>query len=121
VENLPEGIAGLYEEARRCTSARAYTAAVLACRKILMHIAVERGAATGEKFIAYVDYLAKQGYVPPDGRIWVDHIRTKSNEANHEIVAMTDTDAADLVTFVEMLLRFIYEFPARVPKPPVKQ
>ena len=30
---------------------------------------------------------------------------------------MTKEDATDLVSFAEMLLRFIYEFPNRVPKP----
>jgi len=43
----------------------------------------------------------------------VDHIRTKGNEANHEIRLMGRQDAEELVTFVEMLLKFIYEFPSK--------
>ena len=42
---------------------------------------------------------------------WVDHIRKKGNEANHEITLMTDKDAKDLIVFLEMLLKFIYELP----------
>jgi hypothetical protein len=57
--------------------------------------------------------------VPPNGRGWVDHIRTKGNEANHEIVLMSAEDALELISFSEMLLKFIYEFPSRVPKKPV--
>jgi hypothetical protein len=105
----------LYNEARLSTAAGAYTAAVLACRKILMHIAVERGAEAGKTFVAYVEHLKTAGYVPPGGEVWVDYIRTRGNEANHEILVMTEEDALALITFVEMLLRIIYEFPSMVP------
>jgi hypothetical protein len=81
-----------------------------------MSIAVAEGAEPGKTFISYVEFLAKKGYVPPNGQGWVDHIRTKGNEANHEIVLMSSDDAADLISFSEMLLKFIYEFPNRVPK-----
>ena len=117
VGNLPEVIRALYDEARRCTSIAAYTSAVLASRKILMHVGVEKGAPENQNFIEYVNYLVGKGYVPPDGQGWVDHIRKKSNEANHEIKIMDSATAQELVVFVEMLLRFIYDLPARVPKP----
>jgi len=48
-----------------------------------MSIAVAQGAKEGQSFLSYVEYLANAGYVPPNGRHWVDHIRTKGNEANH--------------------------------------
>ena len=93
----------------------AFTSAVLACRKLLMNIAVAEGADEGKRFIEYVEYLADNGYVPPGGKGWVDHIRTQGNEATHEIAMKTEDEAKDLISFVEMLLKFIYEFPARVP------
>lgn len=116
VEGLPDEVKKLYEEARICTGAGAYTSAVLTCRKILMHVAVEKKAQEGMKFIDYVEYLASEGYIPKEGKKWVDYIRTKSNEANHEIKMMVKDDADTLVTFVEMLLRLIYEFNERLPK-----
>ncbi len=82
-----------------------------------MNIAVEQGASDGLRFIEYVEYLANNGFIPPNGRTWVDHIRRKGNEATHEIALMTQADAEELVAFVEMLLKFVYEFPARVPGP----
>jgi len=115
VNHIPEDVAKLYDEARRCTSAGAYTAAVMLCRKILMHLSVEKKAKTGESFAYYVNYLANQGYVPPNGKDWVDHIRKKGNEANHEIVTMSRDDAKDLIVFLEMLLKFMYEFPKMIP------
>jgi len=117
VQHLPNDIGALYNEARDCTGVGAFTAAVLACRKILMHIAVEKKAKEGESFLDYVNYLADKNYVPPDGKDWVDRIRTKGNEANHEIVEMKKQDAEDLIVFLEMLLKFIYEFPGMYQTP----
>lgn len=85
------------------------------CRKILMHIAVDLGEKPGLSFVAYVDFLANNHYIPPKGRHWVDHIRKKGNEANHEIAIMLESDSKDLIGFVEMLFRFNYEFPQLVP------
>jgi len=114
VENVPKEVEALYDEARACTGAQAYTAGVLACRKLLMNIAVQQGAEEGKRFLEYVEYLADKGYVPPNGKIWVDHIRKKGNEATHEIALMSKDDALDLITFIEMLLKFIYEFPSKI-------
>ena len=68
-----------------------------------MNIGVSLNASEGKAFIYYVDYLATQGYVPPNGRGWVDHIRTRGNEATHEIRLMSAADSTELITFIEML------------------
>jgi DNA-directed RNA polymerase subunit RPC12/RpoP len=115
VQGLPADIAALYDEARGCMSVPAHTGAVLLCRKILMHVAVEVGAGTGLKFIEYVEYLADQHYVPPNAKGWVDHIREKGNEATHEIVQMSKEEAEQLMSFTEVLLQLMYELPQRVP------
>lgn len=92
----------------------AYTAAVMCCRKLLMNIAVARGAKEGLQFWQYVNYLSEQGFVPPNGKEWVDQIRKKGNEATHVIALMKREDAEDLITFSEMLLRFVFEFSGRL-------
>lgn len=117
VLHLPNDIEVLYNEARRAVSISAPTSAVLACRKLLMNIAVSQGAKEGAKFVEYVDHLAAKGFIPPNGKEWVDHIRSKGNEANHEIKLMSTEDASDLISFAEMLLKFIYEYPNKIPKP----
>jgi hypothetical protein len=109
-----EKIKQLYEEARKCIGVGAPTSAILACRKLLMHVAVEKGAAPNLKFIEYVEYLSTKGYIPPDSKEWVDEIREKGNEATHEIVIMSDKDAKDLIQLTEMLLKIIYQFPAEI-------
>lgn len=115
ISNLPDGLNSIYEEARKCTSQNCYTASVMLCRKILMNIAVDKGADKDLSFLKYVNYLSDEGYIPPDGKQWVDHIRKRGNEANHEINLMDEKDAKELIIFSEMLLRFIYEFPSIIP------
>ena len=100
---------------RDVTSVGAYTAAVLSARKILMHVAVDKGAPTNERFVVYVKFLGDKGYTPAGSEGWVDYIRKRSNDANHEIEIMTAEDAQALVTFTTQLLRNVYELPLSVP------
>ncbi len=114
VENISdEGVRVLYEESRKSIGNGSYTASVLCCRKILMAIAVSKGAKTGESFKSYVQFICDNNYVPPDAKEWVDKIREKGNEANHEIAIMSEKDAKEIIDFVEMILKLVYEFPAR--------
>lgn len=109
-----QGVLALYEEARRASAASAHTASVLCCRKLLMNIAVSKGANTGSSFAQYVEYLSSKGFVPLGSEVWLNHIRTKGNEATHEIAVISKPDADELLTFTEMLLKLIYEFPDRM-------
>jgi len=115
VPGVPADLAALYHEARCSAGESAYTASVLVCRKLLMNIAVQESAEEGKSFAYYVEYLADKGFLPPRGKAWVDHVRKRGNEANHEIHLMSSEDASLLIAFVEMLLRFIYEFPQMIP------
>jgi Domain of unknown function (DUF4145) len=113
VKHLPSEIEQLYEEASSCMAGGAPTAAALCCRKLLMHIAVERKAEEGKTFQHYVDYLETDHYIPTGAKGWVDQIRTKGNEANHEIKINTRQEGEEIVDFTEMLLKVIYEYPSR--------
>jgi len=116
VSNVTDDLSRMFAEARLSASVGAFTASVMASRKMLMNIAVAEGADEGQSFLDYVNYLANNGFVPPKGKAWVDYIRKKGNEANHQIELMNEEDASALLTFVENLLAFIYELPAKVPK-----
>lgn len=113
VAYLPSSVGDLYDEARRCIQYSAYTSAVLSLRKLLMHIAVDKGAEEGKSFVSYVGYLQENGWLPPSGAEWADEIRKLGNEANHEIVMTSREEATMLLDFTEMLLNFSYEFPSR--------
>jgi hypothetical protein len=117
VRDLPAELDTIWSEIRGSTSRGGYTSAVLAGRKLLMHIAVAQGAPAGENFVTYVNYLVNNHYAPPNSKPWVDKIREHGNEANHEIVLKGKSDAEEIMIFLEMLLKFIYEFPARSKAP----
>jgi hypothetical protein len=109
IEGLPEQVAQAYEEARNCIGAQAFTAAELICRKILMHVAVDKGAVEGKSFVAYLDHLAQEGYVTPPMKGWVDLIRKHGNLAAHELPAPDQRRAESTVMFTAELLRLVYE------------
>lgn len=115
VRNIPkEEVESLFNEARNCMKVNAYTAAAMCCRKLLMNVAVDQDAGENKTFAYYVDYLADQGYLPPNGKKWAGHIKDKGNEANHEIPLIGSEDAKELIEFSEMMLKFVYEYPARI-------
>jgi hypothetical protein len=122
VKHLPKEVENVYNEARRCVTVNAFTGSVMLCRKLLMNIAVNKGAAPNQNFATYVDYLCDKGFVSGDNKIWAQLVRGKGNEANHEITMMTSTDAEELIEFLELVLKSVYEFPEkaklRAPKPP---
>lgn len=111
VKNLPENIQLLYDECRTCYANQCYTSAQMIARTLLMHIAVEQGAGVGLPFVKYVNYLNDNGYIPPNGKKWVDFIRTSGNVANHEIVIKEKEETEKVITFLSTLLLVIYELP----------
>lgn len=115
-KNLPTEVDKLFNEIKSSYSVNSYTPVVLCCRKLLMHIGVDVGAEVGKSFFYYVEYLFDNGYIPPNAKGWVDYIRTKGNEANHEIVIMEKDDATQLINFMSFLLNIIYELASQIPK-----
>lgn len=121
VKHIPvEDIEKMYNEARICYSVGAFTSSVMCCRKLLMNISVSEGAQEGKNFVEYVNYLNDNNYISPNGKGWVDSIRKLGNEANHKIDFKTKEDAARIINFTEMLLRFIYELPGIMKESEIK-
>jgi len=114
VQHLPDDVRRVYTEARACISVGACTAAALLCRKLLMNVAVAKGATPGEHFVVYVNFIEAQHLVPPGSKSWLDDIRSKGNEATHEIPAVSRADAEEILSFVEILLKFVFEMPAQM-------
>ncbi|MEZ4210995.1 MAG: hypothetical protein R3B39_01725 [Candidatus Paceibacterota bacterium] len=63
-----EGVSKLYEESRKCYSSGSFTSAVLACRKLLMHIAVSRGQKQGLSLLIMLRFLSDQNFIPPGSK-----------------------------------------------------
>lgn len=113
VEGLPSEIAESYAEARRCLQVYAHTATELVCRKILMYVAHDKGAAPNLKFVQYLDHLKTSGYVTPPMEPWVQAIKDHGNEATHELPHVERRRAESTLAFVTQLLRVMYETPYR--------
>lgn len=117
IENLPADVNEIYREIRESIKASNYTASQLLGRKLIMHLAVGvAGAKEGETFVKYVDHLKDAGYVPPNGKAWIDYVKKLGNEKNHEIKIGTAEESSKILKFVEVLLIFIYEFAQEVEK-----
>lgn len=116
VGGLPGDVGEAYEEARRCMSVGGYVATELVCRKILMHVAVEKGADQGKTFAEYIDHLEAQGYVTPPMKKWVGLIRTRGNDATHELTPVSADRAESTLMFTAELLRLTYEMESMADK-----
>ena len=111
LRHLPDNIKEIYNEARTCISQECYTSTAMICRKIIMHVAVDKGAAPDKNFAYYVNYIKSNHFVPPNSDSWIDPIREKGNEANHEIEPISASAAKGILTFTHYMLLFIYEMP----------
>lgn len=116
LEGLPSDTATAYLEARRCFSINAYTACELICRKILMHVAVEKQAEEGKSFEYYVDHLASLGYVTTPMKPWVDLIRAHGNKSTHKLEAPDPKRAESTLLLTSLFLEIIYEVEQRASK-----
>lgn len=113
VDGLPTDVQSAYGEARSCLGAGAFTAGELMCRKILMHIAVDKGALEGKTFAEYLTHLESAGYLTATMKPWVDQIRQNGNISTHEIPAASKDRAFATLAFTTQLLRLVYEMAHR--------
>ncbi len=109
IDGLPDDISYAYNEARKCMSFNAFTSCELICRKILMHVAVEKAAKEGDSFANYITHLESLGYITPPMKGWVELIREHGNKATHLLEAPDKSRAESTLMFTAELLRLIYE------------
>lgn len=116
LRRVPDDSRRVYDEARQCCSIEAYSAAVLLCRKLLVHIAhdlqPESPKERRQTFAQYIDWLNDNGYIPPNGKGWVDWLKDRGNAENHEIVEATRNEAERIVDLSYALLLWNYELQA---------
>jgi hypothetical protein len=44
----------------------------------------------------------------------VDSIRDAGNETNHEVKSNTEEEASEIIEFLGMLLKLVYQYPAKM-------
>lgn len=109
LQGLPSETEKAFEEAHGCFTIKAYTSCELICRKILMHVAVDKGANQGDTFENYINHLEIKGYVTPSMKPWVQLIRLNGNESTHELKSPDELRAKSTLTFTSELLRLVYD------------
>ena len=109
IEKLPKNIKNIFDEARTCLGAGAYTATVMLLRKILMNIAVTEGAEENLKFFQYVEYLCSEGIVHKRQQKQAEEVKNLGNAANHEIESRTKEDAERMLSLISLILTNNYE------------
>ena len=111
VQCLPDTIATLYNECRLCYTHESYYATVLLARTMLMYIATDRSAPANKPFVTYINFLEEKQFITPHIKPWVDRLRTLGNHYVHDVTNATKEEAARAVTFIQYLLKTVYELP----------
>ncbi len=84
----------------------------------------DKAKAEEPKYAEAVDYLDKQGRLPPDSKGWVKAVKDEGNVVNHDLVLATQQQAEDVSDFTQALLVYMYELSAKakarsqIPSPP---
>lgn len=119
--DVPGGVEGdaltTWNEARSCLGVGAYTASVMMCRKLLMHMAVEEGLEEkndkgyAPNFVQCMDHLESEGVITKRNREWANKIKDIGNEANHDLASIDKEQATSVASFTRQLLHEVYELP----------
>lgn len=110
VSGMPPTLEGAWEEVLLSGQAGAWTASELMCRKILMHVAVDKfKAPEGEAFTVYVKALDEAHFFPKMLQPLLDGIRERGNRATHDVAASPERQAIKTIQITHHVLRTIYE------------
>ena len=88
---------------------KAYTGCELLCRKILMNVAVDKGASEGETFECYINYLKDGGHITASMMDMADIVRDHGNKATHKIEQPSEARAKVTLEFTVHVLLSVYE------------
>ncbi len=111
---LPKDVETLYNEMRDAYSVQSYTCCVISGRMLLANVAVEEGAEENRSFKYYVDYLVDKYLPATKDKPWLDKVRELGNDSAHKMVIVNKEQAKISLTFINAILKNIYEFPNSV-------
>lgn len=117
--HVPDALRREHAEARRCFSAKAYTAAAVMVRRTLEGVCVDQGMSSGntsrsKPLFKMLEQLKNEGKI--DGRLfeWAQELRVLGNQGAHYTgTSVSREDAADGLALAEALLDFLYVLTAQ--------
>lgn len=106
----PRPVQVALDEAFRCYRTRAYTAAVIMCRKTLEGVCASHGV-NAKSLAGMLKAMQTTGLI--DNRLfeWSDALRVAGNEAAHGVgTTVSQQDARDLLDFTTAIIDYLFSY-----------
>ena len=111
-QRVPEAIRNDLDEAKTCLQVRAYRAASVMARRVIQHVAIDKGC-TGPNLVSQIEQLSKKGTITADVKEWADVVRWVGNDAAHPNAnAVEEEEARDIIDLAQQFLQIVYVAPA---------
>lgn len=113
--DVPEHVAKPASEAHSCHSISADMSAILMARSVIEAVAKDQGIKSGSLFNK-IDGLRDKGLINDFAKTTAHTIRTFGNDMAHGdfTVEVDSADAAGVLTFMDYILREVYQAPAEL-------
>jgi hypothetical protein len=120
-ENWPAAVRRMWKQAHNALAGSNYDSAAIMARSALQAV-TRHQKAVGANLYQEIEDLASKGVLPPVIKEWSHEVRELGNPVAHPEVSddadddhPTDPkDAADILEFMDYLLKYIYDIPAQV-------
>ena len=107
---IPTSVCEVYNEARSCFRAKAYTATAIMCRKTLEAICAEH-KIKAKNLISRLESMKESGIIEKRLFDWADMLRISGNEAAHDLQTKVPLeDARDILDFTNALIEYVFTF-----------
>ena len=108
--SIPKVVSDAYTEALTCIKGKAYTAAVIMCRKTIECICHDK-KAKGKDLFEQLKYLKDESVIEHNLYDWANALRLLGNDAVHEAeMTFSKQDSVDVIEFTDALLGYVYTF-----------
>lgn len=119
-ENWPVTVTRFWKQAHSSLDSESYDAAAMTSRSALQAVMRQQGAV-GSDLKAEINDLGEKGILPTILVDWSHELRELANESAHpetegdkEADDVDPADAGDLVEYLDYLLEYVYDMPARI-------
>lgn len=107
-DNIPDEIVRAYEDAKNSFKAKAYTASVIMCRKIIEGIA-QLNDCKEDNLKKSIDKLHTKKIIDNKLKEWANELRLAGNDAAHDInISLKKFDVNDIIEFTKSFIEYIY-------------
>lgn len=105
---VPNELRKIFREAAQCLSAKAFTAAVLMCRKLLDGLCTIHAIPPGN-LAKRLEALKTKGVIDERLLEWATELRMAGNAAAHDIATVDNRqDAQDVLDFTEAIADYVF-------------